>query len=58
MKCGRCSASCPSYDEYGYPSASVRFLRQNVDVEPLLKSEIHLEMPLLLSPAWSAVPGT
>ena len=39
MKCGRCSASCPSYDEMDIkPHQFVSYV-QNENIEPLLQSE-------------------
>lgn len=39
MKCGRCSASCPSYDEMDIkPHQFVSYV-QNQDIEPLLNSK-------------------
>ena len=39
MKCGRCSASCPSYDEMDFkPHQFVSYIEAG-DVEPLLNSK-------------------
>ncbi|MBR6740339.1 MAG: 4Fe-4S dicluster domain-containing protein [Clostridia bacterium] len=39
MKCGKCSATCPSYDEMeGHPHEFV-YMVENGDIEPLLASE-------------------
>ena len=48
MKCGKCSASCPAYNEMDIrPHQFVSYV-QNGDVEALMNSKVHLEMPLLL----------
>lgn len=39
MKCGKCSASCPSYDEMEYHPHQFVSMVDSGDIEPLLKSE-------------------
>lgn len=39
MKCGRCSASCPAYDEMEYHPHQFVNMVDNGDIEPLLASE-------------------
>ena len=39
MKCGRCSASCPAYDEMEYHPHQFVNMVDNGDIEPLLTSE-------------------
>ncbi len=39
MKCGRCSASCPAYDEMEYHPHQFVNMVENGDIEPLLTSE-------------------
>ena len=39
MKCGKCSATCPAYDEMEYHPHQFVSMVQNNDIEPLLKSE-------------------
>ena len=39
MKCGKCSATCPAYDEMEYHPHQFVAMVQNNDIEPLLKSE-------------------
>ena len=39
MKCGKCSASCPSYDEMEYHPHQFVNMVEKGDVEKLLKSE-------------------
>ncbi len=38
MKCGKCSASCPSYDEMEYHPPQFVYMVESGDVEPLLNS--------------------
>lgn len=38
MKCGKCSASCPSYDEMEYHPHQFVYMVESGDVEPLLNS--------------------
>ena len=39
MKCGKCSASCPAYDEMEYHPHQFVGMVENGDIEPLLNSE-------------------
>ena len=39
MKCGKCSASCPAYDEMEFHPHQFVGMVENGDIEPLLKSE-------------------
>ena len=39
MKCGKCSATCPSYDEMEYHPHQFVYMVENGDLEPLLNSK-------------------
>ncbi len=39
MRCGKCSATCPSYDEMEYHPHQFVNMIENGEIEPLLKSE-------------------
>ena len=39
MKCGKCSGTCPSYDEMEYHPHQFVYMVETGDIEPLLKSE-------------------
>lgn len=39
MKCGKCSATCPTYDEMEYHPHQFVAMVESGDIEPLLKSE-------------------
>ena len=39
MKCGKCTATCPSYDEMEYHPHEFVYMVERGDVEKLLKSE-------------------
>ena len=39
MKCGKCSATCPAYDEMEYHPHQFVSMVETGDIEPLLKSE-------------------
>ena len=39
MKCGKCSATCPAYDEMEYHPHQFVSMVESGDIEPLLKSE-------------------
>ena len=39
MKCGKCSATCPAYDEMGYHPHQFVSMVESGDIEPLLASE-------------------
>lgn len=39
MRCGKCSATCPSYDEMEYHPHQFVYMVETGDVEPLIKSE-------------------
>ncbi len=39
MKCGKCSATCPSYDEMEFHPHQFVSMVENADVERLMKSE-------------------
>ena len=39
MKCGKCSATCPAYDEMEYHPHQFVSMVENGDIEPLLESD-------------------
>ena len=39
MKCGKCSGTCPSYDEMEYHPHQFVYMVETGDIEPLLKSD-------------------
>ena len=39
MKCGKCSATCPSYDEMEYHPHQFVYMVESGDIEPLLESK-------------------
>ncbi|MBQ3094306.1 MAG: 4Fe-4S dicluster domain-containing protein [Clostridia bacterium] len=39
MRCGKCSATCPAYDEMEYHPHQFVSMVENGDIEPLLESE-------------------
>ncbi|MBQ8508277.1 MAG: 4Fe-4S dicluster domain-containing protein [Clostridia bacterium] len=39
MKCGKCSGTCPSYDEMEYHPHQFVYMVETGDIEPLLKSQ-------------------
>lgn len=39
MKCGKCSATCPSYDEMEYHPHQFVYMVESGDIEPLLNSK-------------------
>ena len=39
MKCGKCSATCPAYDEMEYHPHQFVSMVESGDIEPLLKSD-------------------
>ena len=39
MKCGKCSGTCPAYDEMEYHPHQFVSMVENGEIEPLLKSE-------------------
>ncbi len=39
MRCGKCSATCPAYDDMTYHPHQFVSMIQNGDIEPLLQSE-------------------
>lgn len=39
MRCGKCSATCPAYDEMAYHPHQFVSMIQNGDIEPLLQSQ-------------------
>ncbi len=39
MKCGKCSATCPAYDEMEYHPHQFVSMVENGDIEPLINSE-------------------
>ena len=39
MRCGKCSGTCPSYDEMEYHPHQFVYMVENGDIEPLMKSE-------------------
>ena len=39
MKCGKCSATCPAYDEMEYHPHQFVYMVESGDIEPLLQSQ-------------------
>ena len=39
MRCGKCSGTCPSYDEMEYHPHQFVYMVETGDIEPLLKSQ-------------------
>ncbi|MBE6562733.1 MAG: 4Fe-4S dicluster domain-containing protein [Ruminococcaceae bacterium] len=39
MKCGKCTATCPAFDEMEYHPHQFVSMIENEDIEPLMKSE-------------------
>lgn len=39
MKCGKCTATCPSFDEMEYHPHQFVYMVESGDIEPLLESE-------------------
>ena len=39
MRCGKCSATCPNYDEMEYHPHQFVYMVETGDIEPLLKSK-------------------
>lgn len=39
MKCGKCTATCPSYDEMEYHPHQFVYMVESGDIEPLLSSQ-------------------
>lgn len=39
MRCGKCSGTCPSYDEMEFHPHQFVYMVESGDIEPLLKSE-------------------
>lgn len=39
MRCGKCSGTCPSYDEMEYHPHQFVYMVETGDIEPLMKSE-------------------
>lgn len=39
MRCGKCSATCPSYDEMEYHPHQFVYMVETGDIEPLMQSE-------------------
>ena len=39
MRCGKCSGTCPSYDEMEYHPHQFVYMVENGDIETLMKSE-------------------
>ncbi len=39
MKCGKCTATCPSFDEMEYHPHQFVYMVENGDIEPLLNSD-------------------
>lgn len=39
MRCGKCSATCPSYDEMEYHPHQFVYMVETGDIEPLMESE-------------------
>ena len=39
MRCGKCSGTCPAYDEMEYHPHQFVYMVETGDIEPLLKSE-------------------
>ena len=55
MKCGKCSATCPSFDEMDIkPHQFVSYVI-NENIEALVNSASFVEMSFLALPVWSGV---
>ena len=39
MRCGKCSATCPAYEEMAYPPHQFVYMVEKGDLEPLMQSE-------------------
>lgn len=39
MRCGKCSGTCPAYDEMEYHPHQFVYMVENGDIEPLMKSK-------------------
>ena len=39
MRCGKCTGTCPSYDEMEYHPHQFVYMVENGDIEPLMKSD-------------------
>ena len=39
MRCGKCSATCPAYDEMEYHPHQFVYMVENGDIEPLMESK-------------------
>ncbi|MBQ3592092.1 MAG: 4Fe-4S dicluster domain-containing protein, partial [Clostridia bacterium] len=39
MRCGKCSGTCPSYDEMEYHPHQFVYMVENGDIEPLMESK-------------------
>lgn len=39
MRCGKCSGTCPAYDEMEYHPHQFAYMIENGDIEPLLNSD-------------------
>ena len=39
MRCGKCSATCPAYDEMEYHPHQFVYMVENGDIEPLMSSQ-------------------
>lgn len=48
MRCGKCSGTCPSYDEMEYHPHQFVYMVEKGEIEKLMQSKINLQMPFLL----------
>ena len=51
MRCGKCSATCPSYEEMEYHPHQFVYMVETGDIEPLLNSESLERCPRGVEPA-------
>ena len=52
MKCGKCSATCPAYDEMEYHPHQFVSMVENGDIQPLLESFVTLTYPTSQESRW------
>ena len=57
MRCGKCSGTCPSYDEMEYHPHQFVYMVEKGEIEPLDEIQIHLSNAFPALPAWSAARG-
>ena len=48
MRCGKCSGTCPSYDEMEYHPHQFVYMVEKGEIEPLMPSPIAVSVPVLL----------